>query len=58
MSYEDVHPLSVEYFPSLYDVLIGQGTEVYFITSKQVGEIEQLQDGDPEELERYLNALK
>jgi hypothetical protein len=58
VSYEDVHPLSVEYFPSLYDVLIGQGTEVYFITSKQVGEIEQLQDGDPEELERYLNVMK
>jgi hypothetical protein len=58
VSHDNTSPISVEYLPSLYNVLAEQGTEIYFIATEQITEITQLQDGDPQQLEKYLDALK
>jgi hypothetical protein len=58
VSHDNASPISVEYLPSLYNVLAEQGTEIYFIATEQITEITQLQDGDPQQLEKYLDALK
>jgi hypothetical protein len=54
-----VAPTRKTYFPSLYETLLKQGTEVYFIKPEQIAEIKHLQDDEHyEQLEKYLDGLK
>ena len=53
-----VKPTGKIQFPSLLEIMLKQGTEVYFIEPELVPVITKAQDGDPEELEKLLAGLK
>jgi hypothetical protein len=58
VSNQSVVPLAVEHYPSLYNELVNNDIDVYFITPDQVDVISALQDDDPGALENFLGTLK